>query len=239
MDIDGLITIREIVEGYMLDSEISMLERHKIFRACMDAIKRLNMYATDDGTRLVKLEMDDNGIVDLPMDCLRYKATAIPLDGKLWTYTKDEGIITTTTLSGGAETLDSDYGEGVTINPAYSENYAAKGGINDYGYFKVDHERNRIVFRNYDRSEIFVEYVSSGVSKTSETYVPRTSKEAIEAYIDWALIARRRDVSRVEKEEAWRVYIREVGMIKIFQLPTLEEIADAWNKQLSQGYNRG
>ena len=239
MDIDSLITIREIVEGYLLDSEIDLSERHKVFRWCIDAIKRLNMYVTDDGRRISKLEMDDNGIVDLPMDCMRFKAVGIPLEGKLWTYTKDEGIIVTTTMSGGAETLDDDYGEGEDINPAYAENYASKGGINDYGYFKVDHEHNRIVFRNYDRSEIFVEYVSSGVSKTETTYVPRTSKEAIEAYIDWAAIARKRTISRVEKEEAWRVYMREVSMLKMFQLPTLEEISDAWHKQLSQTVNRG
>ena len=77
------------------------------------------------------------------------------------------------------------------------------------------------------------------MSKTETTYVPRTSKEAIEAYIDWAAIARKRTISRVEKEEAWRVYMREVSMLKMFQLPTLEEISDAWHKQLSQTVNRG
>jgi len=238
MDINGLVTIQEIVNGYMFSSDLPMAVRTKVFHACVDAYKRLNMFVLDDGRRLVKLTMNSNYMVDLPMDCIKFKAIGIPLNGKLWTYTKDEGIITTTTLSAGAETLDADYGEGEDINPEYNLNYATKGGINDYGYYKVDHEKSRIVFRNVDRSEIFVEYISSGVSKTATTYIPIIAKEAIEAYIDWALIARKSGIKADDKEYKWRVWIREQAMLKAFNLPTLEEIEDAWNKELSQSVNR-
>jgi len=238
MDINGLITIKEIVDGYMFSSELPMAERTKVFHACVDAYKRLNMFVLDEGRRLVKLEMNDNLMVNLPMDCIRFKTVGIPLNGKLWTYTKDEGIITTTTLVAGAETLDADYGEGEDINPEYNLNYATKGGINDYGYYKVDHEKNRIVFRNVDRSEILVEYISSGVSKTATTYIPIIAKEAIESYIYWALISQKRDIRADDKEYAWRVWIREQSMLKAFALPTLEELEDAWNEELSQSVNR-
>jgi len=234
-DTSGLVTIKQIVNGFIFKSGIE-LKYFMIYQLACDIIRELNLWILNDSKRVVKLTMNLNSIVDLPDDYLRFCSVSIPRDGKYWTLTRDDGIITTTTEVDGSEVLDSDYGEGVDIEGNAIHNYGSTL-INPHGYYTLDERNRRIVFRNLTRSEVFLTYVSSGLNTEEETLVPVTAKPAIEAWIMLELaIYNNAPASRISmlKDRYEAAESRLIGL----QLPTIKDFEDAFYKEINQTIKR-
>jgi hypothetical protein len=227
-DTKGVITINEVVKEYLQQSRISPMESIRVFQMCLNGIRECNLFDIRESRKTVKLAMDGNYIATLPEDFVSMIKLGMPFSGKIWTYTKDEDIITTTTELDGEEVLIHTDGEGVSINPEYYEGYGAKGGINREGYYKFDYPNHRIIFRNVSRSEVLLEYASSGVSLTGVTFVPVTIKPTLKAFINLEMIRYRPDVPDAKKDYAERQLEKERGKLRLITMPTLQEISDAW-----------
>lgn len=235
-------TIDALVKEYLDQSLLTPLRSTTLYQLCVNGIRENNLFNIKDSRKVIKLALDSNYIATLPSDFLTMHKIGIPLDGKLWTFTKDEGIITSTSTESGAEVLDSDYGEGVDINPVYYSTFGAKGGVNKAGYYKFDYSTEygagRIIFRNTSRTDVLLEYSSSGVSLGSDTVVPVICKGVIKAYMAYEEAVFRQDIpiSRIQLFED-KLY-RETQKLRMITLPTLTDIEDAWTSESTITWNR-
>jgi len=179
---DSIVTIRSIVEGMFLLSELPEGSDMKMTQLAINGYRELNLVVLPEGRTIDKFTMDSNEIIYLNDDVTHINAIYVPLEGQLWPLTKLMTMVPTTSESMGAEILDPDWGEGVRIAERRS-GYAARGGDNVYGYYYPDYQKRRVIFRNVTRSEVLMDYITSGISLTAETYVPTYAKSALEAYI--------------------------------------------------------
>ncbi len=182
MKTNALITINEIVEGIQMMTEIPEEHGFRIEQLVIDAIKELNLVALDEGRAVEKKTMDSNYLLSMPSDLIRLNGACIPVNGELWPLTVERQMVPTTSLTDGAVTLDDDYGEGVDIVKV-GTGYSARGGVNLHGYVFPDYAQRRLVFRNVNRSEVLLDYMTTGVDLTDTTYVPTQAKTAIGFYV--------------------------------------------------------
>lgn len=179
---DSLVTIRSIVQGMFLLSELPEGYDIKMTQLAINGYRELNLVVLPDGRTVDKFTMDSNNIIYLNDDVTHINAIYVPYEGELWPLTLRDTIVPTTSESGGSEILDPDWGEGVTLSDRRAY-YAARGGDNVYGYYNPDYQKRRVIFRNVSRSEVLMDYMTSGISLTEETYVPTYAKSALEAYV--------------------------------------------------------
>lgn len=222
------ITIDEVISEFMLQRNYKPQEYAKIYKLCLSIIRGINFFEYPIENKTVKLEMNANLIVDLPSDFVSLIRLGVPINGKIYTFTSDEGIIVTTTDVDGVETLDQNYGEGVDINPSYNYGLGAKGGRNPEGYYKIDYDRKRIIFRNVKRSEVLLEYATTGVTLDGETYIPAILTDLIKASLAYELIRYDINVPAYLKEDYLRQLQDEKRKVKMITLPSLQDIVDAY-----------
>lgn len=168
----------------------------KYLKLGIRAYTNLRLNHVKEGEVVEKLSVDsDLSTVDFPDDMVDYEAIGIPIDGKLWTFTRKYGVIKTTTLSGGSETYDTDIGEGVDLLEDYDNDYSARGGVNDEGYFDIDYKEKRFVLKNTTATTVWLAYITSGISlDQTNQYIPKKYEEVIINKIVLEANALRRDV---------------------------------------------
>lgn len=181
-DTSALITFDQLVQGMMMKGEHQESEYVRMLQIAIDGYRELNLTVLPEGRNIEKFDMDSNYIIYMPDDLILVNRILVSIDGKMWPLTKDDGIVPTTTLSGGSETLDAEAGEGVDISNLGTM-YSTRGGRNTEGYFRPDYRKRRIIFRNVSRTDVLMDYTTSGVDLTEVTYIPVYAKGALEAYI--------------------------------------------------------
>jgi len=178
----ALITINDITEGIMAMTDVPEEYGFRVEQLVIDAVKELNLLVLDEGRVVEKKTMDSNYLLAMPSDLIRLNGACIPVNGELWPLTVERKIVPTTSLTDGAITLDSDDGEGVDLVKE-GTGFASRGGVNLHGYVFPDYAKRRFVFRNVNRSEVLLDYKTSGIELTEVTYVPTHAKPAINAYV--------------------------------------------------------
>lgn len=198
----------------------------------------------------VWIEMDANLQISYPMDMVDYEMLSIPINGRLWTLTRDNKIISTRSLeSCGVVSADSNNGEGVstvedsTLNDADYYNgflqtatsYGLDGGQN-FNYFKPDDTLRKFTFDNTSRTKVCLTYRTTGIVKNATTFVPVVAINALKAYVDFMLEKRKPDYTynKLVSEET-RFYSLCDEMISLTRGKVrLEELADALYKTYRQ-----
>lgn len=239
MDTSGVIKINNVVSEYLMQTNEKITNQPLIYQLCLNAVRECNLFKAPDATKMVRLTLDKNLIANFPEDLLKVKKIGVILEGKVYTLTKDENIITTTTEQDGEEIVNSDYGEGVNINELYYRGYGGKGGVNKLGYYKIDYSKRRIVFRNVSRETIILlEYTTSGISLDGETLIPVVIKEYIKSFITYELVRHRLDVPLYLKDDYKKQMWNEGDKIKALTMPSMEDILDAWNRGSNSSIKR-
>lgn len=226
--LNAFTTINDIISEYMIQSGVKPQEYIKIYKTAIGVIRDINVFDYPVEEKTVKLEINQNLMANLPEDFVLMKTIGIPVNGKIYLFTKDEGIITTTTESNGEEVLDANYGEGVDINPEYYPDINAMGGTNLAGYFKFDYANRRIVFRNVRRTEVLLEYRSTGVSLTGETFVPTVLSGLIKSMITYERVRYDSSVPMYLKDDYLRQVWLEQDKVKSLRMPSIQEVIDAY-----------
>lgn len=181
-DTSALITFDQLVQGMMLKGSHPESDYVRMLQIAIDGYREMNLINLPEGRNIEKFDMDSNYIIYMPDDLITVNRVMLSIDGKMWPLTKDMDIVPTTTLSAGSETLDPDAGEGVDISKLGTM-YSRRGGRNTEGYWRPDYRKRRIVFRNVQRTDILMDYTTSGTDLIETTYIPVYAKTAIEAYI--------------------------------------------------------
>lgn len=227
-DSSGWITLKKMVQEILFETDADQGNYKKYMHHVINGVRDLNMYHFDN-VKTAKLIANDIGAVDMPSDYVEFRALAIQDGGKMWTLTREDNLIRTTTLDGGDETLDNDIGEGVSIDTGRNYTYRTKGGKNDF-YFTVDTRNDRFIIRGLPGTTrtFFLMYISSGVdlNEGNATQIPAKIKQPLK----WWVMYQNEMMSRTgNKNNAilyQREYEREVSKLRFSELPTADEIRD-------------
>jgi len=233
-DTSGLITIKYIVASYRnnkgYDSRLDETFRQWV----IDCYSDMNMDGLGTAVKSEWVAVNaDTQTIDFPSDYIDYEAIGMPLNGRLWTFTRDDKLIDTLTIECGAETTDADRGEGIDREQYVGNAYGMPGGVNET-YFKEDKRNRRFILSGVNRSEVLLVYRTTGVSLTEETFIPRTYLKAIKAYLDWMMSERidEAEVKQIKKEGRYE-YERRI-LRKRDRKMTMDEIKDVFYSTTGQ-----
>jgi hypothetical protein len=179
---NALISVDSIVSRYLLlykkpTEDAVIYTEH----SCM-AIQEFNLY---DGNLVTyaKFTLDaTKKWLDMPDDMLDFVDLVTPFHGSMWSFTRKDRIVMTTTTTGGVEGRDDAQGEGVEIDQPKVTGYGAKGGWNKFRY-NVDWRTRRIYIDDDITEYIVLYYVSSGIKATGTTEVPAFLLPMIHTYL--------------------------------------------------------
>lgn len=237
MDTSALRTLDQITEEVLLLSELPEKYYIRIKQLLIKGYRELNITTLPEGTKIEKFTMDANYIIYLNDDIINVENVYVPIDGKLWSLTKTDRIVPTTSLLNGAETLDSLDGEGtsITLNEGYL--FSAVGGNNNEGYWYYDVINRRIIFRNVNRSEVLVHYTTGGVSDTDTTYIPTYAVDALQHYALWKLSLFTSNRDAQTRDEHKREYDRQKSICRLIHF-NFNQFLDAVYGTMCQSIKR-
>ena len=179
----ALATIKEVTDGIIFKSDIPEGKAVTIKQFVLDGYRELNYVVTDNGRVVELFEMNENKIIEMPDDLIVLNDVFVPLENAIWSLTRRKEIPIVTETELGAEVYPEGWGDGQDIPDGFGVYFQTRGGRNNEGYYTVDEEKRRILFRNIDRSEVMLDYNTSGINRTNQTYVPMIAKPALEAYV--------------------------------------------------------
>lgn len=185
----ALATIREVTDGILFKAGIPEGRAVQIKQFVIDGYKELNLVVLADGRVQELFTMDENLIVLLPDDFIKLNDVFVPKDNAIWSLTRRKEIPMLTETYLGAEIVPDDWGGGRDISHGEGIYYQTTGGRNTEGYYTIDETKRRILFRNVSRSEVMLDYCTSGISRSDVTYIPMIAKSALEAYVMMELAA--------------------------------------------------
>lgn len=179
----ALATLREVSDGILLKAGIPDGRSVQVKQMVIDGYKELNLILLDEGRVVELYEMDENFIILMPDDLVTLNDIYVPKNNAIWSLTrrKEIPLITETVL--GSEVIPDDWGGGKDIPNGMGVAFQTTGGRNYEGYYTIDEVKRRILFRNVSRSEVMLDYNSSGISRTNVTFIPMAAKAALEAYV--------------------------------------------------------
>lgn len=179
----ALATIREIVDGILFKANLPEGRAVQIKQMVIDGYRELNLVVRDEGQVVKLFTMDDNYIILMPDDLIKLNDVFVPKNNALWSLTRRKEIPIITETLAGAEVVPEDWGGGRDIPHGEGVVFQTKGGRNYEGYYTVDYTDRKIIFRNVNRSEVMLDYNTSGLSRVDVTYIPMEAKSALEAYV--------------------------------------------------------
>jgi hypothetical protein len=235
MDTSGVQTLKTMVKTIIFESGYTQEDWPYIYQFVIKAVRDIHMFHTDKH-KIVKVEVDtQTNTISWPEDYIGMDFLGIPKNGQIWTLTRDNKIIPTTTLVNGQETLDSTAGEGVRENTGGSCGYGSKGGKNEL-YYTDDQNNRRIIINGINASNVILGYISSGV-EDKDTLIPIKFLECASMYVRWKMNLRQ-PVNKNDADFFKDLYEQEANKLRAFEDPTLDEIYDALLKVSSQAVQR-
>jgi hypothetical protein len=203
---------------------------------------QLNLYSLES-FNVAYLTMDEVGRVTLPDDFIDYTKIGICKSGKIYTLGLNDDLCMSRSEECGVPLNDSFNAADDTLPAGYyfvshfrGDNYipalyGLTGGFAE-SYYRVDRKRGEIQFSSsVARSEIILEYLSSGVSLTGSTYIPRQAQEALIAFVHYKRVefdpVSPMNLKQFHKQE----FDEEFNKLNSFEhMPTAQEIMDALYK---------
>jgi hypothetical protein len=235
MDTPGYRTLKQIVKDIHFEGGYGMEDWKYLGQFALNAIRDIHMFHTKK-TKVAKVIVDPStNTIDWPDDYIGLCFLGVPRNGQLWTLTRDNNLITTTTLVNGQETLTPSQGEGVVPPEGQVVGYGTKGGKNDF-YYTEDEANRRFFIIGANPANVLLGYISSGVTD-KDTVIPIRFKEAIINYSRWK-IKLREPIDYRGADYFKDLYEQEVNKLVAFEGPTLDEVYDALLSEYSGTYNR-
>jgi len=151
-DLSSIQLLRDVVKKALWQAKRPKTDKMRFLEFAIDGLREMRLYHVREGIKVQKSTPDSINTVDFPEDMEDYVAVGIPINGELWTLTRRDTIITTTTTVDEAETLDSTDGEGVAIDDSQPLTFAGRGGMNVHGYYYADWENRRFVINSNSRT---------------------------------------------------------------------------------------
>jgi hypothetical protein len=189
----ALIQVEEIAASYANSKgEYGKSQTYRYLQIILEGFADLNIFTTSEVGKVnwYAGTVGTDGCIELPSDCIDYVRIGTPINGVIQTLTRNDNLDMPIGLECGQVT-------GVTVTqyllgePIYwnwtTVDYAATGGKN-FAYYRFDKPNRRIVF-NGDcvNRPIVIEYISTGISLSGETWIPREMMQLLKLYLNWQL----------------------------------------------------
>ena len=247
-NISGYPTIQQAVIDFLSDKGVLDTENYlRYFKWAARALTKLNMF--DIATfETVYLTINDVGVAVLPEDYIDYTKIGIR-DSKgqvLLLGINDDILINRATECGNPindyydTSSDSDILDGYYFVPFYDDDYGyttlygLTGGFAE-GYYRIDRERRQIQFNSIiPQTTVILEYISSGIKTSGNTYVPRQAMEAVIAFMHWKdKTFNGGTLNQIEQAKSdWKTERQELRDFET--IPTLQEIQDTFYSSYKQ-----
>jgi len=210
---DALIDIETVVTRFLLKYKKSTEDFVSYTELACGCVRDFSLYHSGEAVT-AKVSVTANKLIEMPDDMIGFVDLCYPIQGRWWSFTRQDDIVNTTTFTGLVEGRDSDFEEGVNIKHALSDTYGAKGGVNTYNYM-IDWDARRIYVDGLDSETVVLKYVSSGVTVAGTTYVPDLISPVIDAYLLWRETYWLPGLAR-EREMREKDYTKEVLKARYF-----------------------
>jgi hypothetical protein len=170
-------------------------------------------------TKVVTVNSTTNTF-SFPADFVRYNWVATVLDGRWWTYTREDGMVP----------LQDD--DGTTIQSSlpnitsyeYATNLGEAGARNNY-YFKPDYKGRRFQVGGMTPDVVVLNYISNGIDSGGSIYIPDYALLALEGYVRWM----RADYDDEAQSKIIRLeqqYIKSRRAMRAVRRPPMSDIKD-------------
>lgn len=225
-DSSGWITIKQMTNEILYETDRDLGFYKKCMHHVINGVREMHKFHIDN-VKTTKVTASSVGAIDFPSDYISFIGLYIDYGGLLWSLTRQDKIIPTTTTSLGAETLDSDIGEGKDLDTGGDYKYATSGGKNDY-YYKIDEDENRILVRNIPTRTLFLQYISSGIDLDdgNDTQIPVKIKEALKMWVMYRDSVMSKNADKRLATFYENEYNKEVSKLRFLELPTADELKD-------------
>ena len=230
-------TIRRVVNKCRARGRISEAEDMDLFQLVIDTMKDLSLF-TLPYKQITKITVDGLGRVQLPKDYLMFLGIGVPRNGRVFTFTKDKSVVQSTDETYIYEAVNTEYGEGQSLPVNTSYQYASGGGLSNTN-FVLNERRGFIQLTDFIGTEATLFYVSSGISDSPDgVTIPLIAEEAVIAGVLWKHIVYDPNANINVARERERLYGDAQLDIKRLSFPTVDEILDAYYKDLYQTVKR-
>lgn len=227
----GLVTPRYIVMSVLNRLNTYDFKSYKrLMQICLEGFSELNLFHISAGLEVIYSHMSLAKTVSLPADYINWNRVGFPINGKLRVITNRDNILLpriyddTSAVVGNADEGNEigSISNGIYFSPHFHNGryigalYGLPGGI-DQAYFRIDIENRQIVFSgSTPRSEIVLEYTSSGLKTDGSSLIPREAVPALRTYILWAKDENDPRIAYNAKERLKRVHEEEVEALRSF-----------------------
>lgn len=237
-EITGSTNLKSIVANVITDTNDYTLKGYnRYLNYSIRGMKELSIFNGKDFYKEVELTINDVGCITLPSDFLDYMAVGVKYRGKLWTFTKKDGLVSPNGESCGVEAYDDDEEYAISGN-RWVCGYGVEGGSNSF-YFKIERKNNRIVLNGVESyTKVRLRYKSSGVSLDGATIVPKIYEEFLIAYIHWRAMQFDKGHTVADKELAKRNFNDEYEKLTNALSPKIDEWYDAIYSGYTQSLKR-
>ena len=231
--IKGTVNINYIVMSILNRLRDYSMRHYDYFaQLVIEGYSELSLFHMDN-IEVVYLRMSSAKTVDLPEDYVDYTKIGIPVQGKLRVLTNRENVLLPRTFADGEPVGNTDDENPGTESVFFVDHfrngqftaglYGMPGGL-DNAYYRIDRESRTIVFSgSIPRSEVVLEYISSGVKLGGTTQIPREAVPALRAYVLWTMIDTDNKFPANEKERRKNNYLEEVEQLRYFQTAFTKE----------------
>lgn len=184
------------------------------------------------GLQVIYGHMSTAKTLPLPSDYIQWQVIGYPIGGKLRVITHDKRILLPRIFDDTGEAVGNYYGAAIgsdIISNAifFSDHYrngrfvgglyGLPGGI-DEASFRIDMENRQIVFSGETpRSEVVMEYFSTGLKSDGSSLIPRNTVASLRAYILWQKDENDPRIPNTTKARLKRNYEEEIEALRSFE----------------------
>jgi hypothetical protein len=244
-NISAVVSLQHIVANFLNErNDYSQAEFKRLLQIAIMGFSNLNMTSLRSYD-VAYLTPDDKGQCVLPADFVDYIKIGGNLGGKMYTLTMNKEIIINQQILNG-DIVNESYNvdDTITDEQALYLPHTVGGYLitNLYGYsysgglsttssmFNIDYDNKLIQLSStLFVSQLIVEYISTGVSLSVNTYIPRYCEIPMVEYLHWRTRKSDGKFSRGEVMDSKQDYLEAVAVIETLEkMPTYQEIMDVF-----------
>lgn len=207
MDTPAIINIEQATTSYLNEKGIYSQENLDRFNQII--IEGYTQLSIDHVYRInvATPYVSEGNIVKFPRDMVDYYLVGLVRNGEIFTLTRNDDIAIPFNESCGFEMGNPDL-----LNPISEPIYRfTNKGVWNFGKYKIDIKRRLIIFEgSMVGQQVYIEYITSGVSLTEKTWINIRLLPVLKAYLHWIITERDDRAALSSKQRAMALYDKAV-----------------------------
>jgi hypothetical protein len=182
-DTAAFVPIVSVVDSFMNATGIySLANRRRFLKIVAENYADLNINSTSL-FKEARLTIDKLNSIPWPTDFVDYVRIGTPAGNEIHTLTLNEKISSNIVMVCGKDDQQSPLSN--IENDCWVAAYGATGGHN-FMYYRSDKKTHRIFFQGDGIGRtVILQYISSGISATGQTYIPQAMVKLLRKYLHW------------------------------------------------------